>query len=365
MYNVTIPAGVVAGQEFQVNAGGQMLSVVCPAGMAGGMALQVQGPAAPAPVAVATGNPAVAAAPGAGGQITFAPSQTPAQVVVQNLPTIPPAGDVLSLPEPVRQLMDQSGPTFLVRQDMDFLEFVTGFQRQNRYRIASKPEDFPEGEWADKLFKNAPQVLNAREESECIERVFCGSKREFTMHMHAGPDSSFPELYKYERPFRCTLNCCCVQLNDPEIETMTLENNKIGTVVQDYRFIDWCCGKTFWHVKDSNDEIKYVVENDVCNCDNCCAPSLCCPVRTFRILDPTETTQVGTLQNVHSGCTGRGLVQGTDNYKLDFPENCTAEHKALLLSATFLLEYVYFEKQPGNDNNSTGSPGFMGGFDMS
>ena len=52
MYAVQIPDGVSAGQQFQVNVGGQLMSVPVPAGYGHGMTINVQAPPQVAPTPV-------------------------------------------------------------------------------------------------------------------------------------------------------------------------------------------------------------------------------------------------------------------------------------------------------------------------
>lgn len=82
-YNVLIPDGVKPGQQFQTSLGGNIVPVVCPAHLSGGMTMQVTHPAQQAsaiPVAAAIpfSPPVVSAYPAA------LPAQPPVKVNVNN-----------------------------------------------------------------------------------------------------------------------------------------------------------------------------------------------------------------------------------------------------------------------------------------
>jgi hypothetical protein len=118
---------------------------------------------------------------------------------------------------------------------------------------------------------------------------------------------------------------------------------KIGTTTQDWRFWQAMCLKRYWKVTDGQDVHQYTVVDDMCCNENCCAPSPCAPVRELAIYKPDEQEVVGSLQNLFPGCNMR-MFANTDSYKLTFPEDASADQKAMLLAATFLIEYQLFEK---------------------
>ena len=58
---------------------------------------------------------------------------------------------------------------------------------------------------------------------------------------------------------------------------------------------------------------------------------------------------VGEIAKKWRGWLAEGLTD-TDTFKIEFPDNIDVTTKALLMGATMLVDYMYFEKK--NDNNS-------------
>lgn len=60
------------------------------------------------------------------------------------------------------------------------------------------------------------------------------------------------------------------------------------------------------------------------------------------------------MLNVFPGCNCRGLFSRADNLSVSFPQSASAELRAVLLSAAFLLDYMIFEKPQSDDQNAGG-----------
>ena len=50
------------------------------------------------------------------------------------------------------------------------------------------------------------------------------------------------------------------------------------------------------------------------------------------------------------GCNFRGLCTRADNLQLAFPSTAPPEHRAALLGAAFLIDYIFFEKGTGDSH---------------
>jgi hypothetical protein len=59
---------------------------------------------------------------------------------------------------------------------------------------------------------------------------------------------------------------------------------------------------------------------------------------------------VGEISKQWRGC-GVETLTDMDTFKIEFPDNCDLATKSLLLGATMLVDYMFFEKQ-NQDNNS-------------
>ena len=97
-----------------------------------------------------------------------------------------------------------------------------------------------------------------------------------------------------------------------------------------------------------------MIERDVCCNANCLAPTCCCPIHKLNIKDSSEQNVVGSLENIFPGCSLRTLCCGNliDNYRLQFPATASAEDKANILGALFLIDYMIFANASEDQHNS-------------
>lgn len=243
----------------------------------------------------------------------------------------------------------QDVPALLIKQKMDKLEiFCPALQKRNKYKIAALSDiNNPEFDqkWSKKDFKASPELLKAKEESDCLCRICLMKWREFTMDISS--EATGNVVYKIMRPFKCTLLCCCVMINPQELSISDDQGNVIGRTVQDWQCLPAMCGKTYLKVEDKDGNTQYNIEHNQCcnaNAFNPAVPCLC-PVNHFSIMSADMTQEVGGLDNIFPGCNFEGLCSpDTDNYKLTFPTDATPDQKAMLLGSTVLIEYLFFEK---------------------
>lgn len=249
---------------------------------------------------------------------------------------------------PGAQIM-QDVPALLIKQKMDKLEILCpALQKRNKYKIAALTDiNHPEFDktWSKNAFKAAPELLKAKEESDCLCRVCFMNYREFTMDIEA--EATGNVVYKIMRPFKCTMMCCCFMLNPQELTITDDQGSVIGRTVQDFQCVPFLCGKQYFKVEDKGGDVQYNIERNMCCNDNCCNPACpcLCPVQHFSIMSADMTQEVGGLDNIFPGCNFEGLCSpDTDNYKLTFPTDSSPDQKAMLLGATILIEYLLFEK---------------------
>ena len=84
----------------------------------------------------------------------------------------------------------------LVKQKVEILEVMTGFETANKYKV---------------LNSMGQEVYKAKEKSNYCTRNYCGASRPFGMEIK---DNQGNEVIHLERPLRCTscLCPCCLQL---------------------------------------------------------------------------------------------------------------------------------------------------------
>lgn len=255
----------------------------------------------------------------------------------------------------------QDLPGILVRQDLQLLEeFVSCFERQNKYKLCAAVPSDNGGNPTDLEFKALPAVLHAREKSSFFCRFCCANRREFTMGLFPGNtprDPHWPEgvppMLTIHRPFKCTiLLCCCCMLWPQELSVSGARGEAIGKVVNDFRCLDAFCKCTWWaKAFDANGTHRYSFEAPLCG-ENCFAPSCCNETFTVSIRSgENENNVLSYLKNVWPGCNFRGLCSANaDNYVLDFPQGASPHEKALILGGLFLIDFELFERT----NNDSG-----------
>ncbi|XP_023568703.1 phospholipid scramblase 1-like [Octodon degus] len=74
---------------------------------------------------------------------------------------------------------------------------------------------------------------------------------------------------------------------------------------------------------------------------SCCCKSCCLQ----KLLSLEEEIVIGRISKP---CTGsvRGLLTNADKFRIQFPINLDVKSKALILGASFLIDYMYFEICP-------------------
>lgn len=157
----------------------------------------------------------------------------------------------------------------LVKQKVEVLEVVTGFETQNKYKV-----------------KNAlgQDVFKAKEDSNFCARYCLGPARPFKMHII---DYRGVEVIRLDRPYRCSSCCCfcCLQ----ELEVMSpVTNERLGSVKQ-------ACS-----LFTPNYEIYDEQENHVFNVTGPCCQIKCCSDIVFPITD-ADDNEVGRITKQWSG----------------------------------------------------------------
>jgi hypothetical protein len=70
----------------------------------------------------------------------------------------------------------------------------------------------------------------------------------------------------------------------------------------------------------------------------------------FKIQSADGADTGASIRNVFAGCNFRGLCTRADNLQLAFPATAPPEHRAVLMGAAFLVDYLYFEQGSGGSN---------------
>ena len=279
------------------------------------------------PMMAQPGQPMMAPA-----QPMMVPQQLAPQVIVQQ------PMQQMSAP-PLNHFLDAS--TFVtVKQEVEILEVITGFETENEYQIIG----------IDASTLQPGVIGKAFEQSDCCTRQLCGSQREFEMRIQCaygnGPKI---DVLSLERPFRCCQSPCCCLLQELTVHKVANQFDPNGMVLGKVEEIWSACGPRM-NVLDSAGNVLYMVEGPCIRCDNCF-----CDV-TFELKAGGPDGPVVGILKKQAGDALTETFTDADTFGLQYPQGCPTEHKALLLSVVFLIDMMFFEK--GNDDSDMG-----GGFD--
>lgn len=235
----------------------------------------------------------------------------------QHPPPCPPGLEYLTM-------LDQ----LLVNQTVEMLEVFTGFETTNKYVI-----------------KNSigQMVYYAREESDCCVRNCCGPRRKLELRI---VDNVSRQVIHIKRRFACQSCLCPCWLQ--KIEVSSPPGVAIGYVEQ-----NWNPVFPSFTVKDSSDEPVLTIKGPFWT------SSCCCRDVKFRIMSANGSVKVGKIYKQWSGMAKETFTDA-DNFAITFPMDLDVRIKAVILAATFLIDYMYFESTDSKNRvkvqNASGVP---------
>jgi hypothetical protein len=191
----------------------------------------------------------------------------------------------------------------LVKQRIEPLEILVGFETENKY---------------DCHFGNGILAC-AVEDSNFFGRWFLGNKRPFKMHIFFKDNKK--EFIRLERPYKFYFE---------EVNVFdAITNTKIGKVKRNFAV----CEKELT-VYDENNTLQYKIISPFCD--------------WWSFYIEKDGQRVGEIKKKWAGFL-QEFVTDADNFGTQFPKDASPKQKALIFSATFLIDFLYFETN-GNDN---------------
>ncbi|XP_054152997.1 phospholipid scramblase 1-like [Oppia nitens] len=261
-------------------------------------------------------------------------AQTSRQRRVLTPPQQPISPQPMPLPTPASNLRPIGCPQgleyllyvdqLLVKQKVELLEVLTGFETNNQYDIQNN------------LGQN---IYLASENTDCCTRCCCGPNRAFEMRIMAANQQ---EVMHLTRPLRCD-NCycfCCLQY----VRVESPPGQLIGHVEQ-----QWSCLRPAYRVIDANGEVILKILGPFCTF------SIFCQDVEFQVVSKNGDIKVGRITKQWSGILKETFTDA-DIFGVVFPLDMDVKAKACLLAATILIDYMFFEKK-GNDEKDR--PGMM------
>jgi hypothetical protein len=220
-----------------------------------------------------------------------------------------------------------------IHQQIEMVEIFTGYEVPNRYHVLGQD-----------LNGQYKYLFKCKEDSTCCQRQFCtSSQREFKMLIkHIQNQSMFSQGFENifsiaNKPYNCS--CCC--LCRPYMECNYSDGTNIGLVEHPFTF----CNPKFY-ILDNNNTLKYTINCDCCQCGYLCANNFCGKLSNclFEISDSNGVN--GNIQKLPA--KGLQIISDADSYDIRFPTTASPSEKLLIIFATLLIDYMFFEYSPGD-----------------
>jgi len=212
----------------------------------------------------------------------------------------------------------------LAQQKVDMLEVFTGWEQNNRYVIRNSA---------------AQQVYFAFENTDTCMRVCCGPKRGFTIHI---VDNLNQEVMRLSREFKCCAGCswcagCCEGCTF-EVSVQTATGEVLGYVRQKRTFY-----KPYFDILDAERKTVLQIQGPCCLFNG----PLCPCDSEFQVVSNDGNNTVGKIAKQYGGFV-QEMFTTADNFAVDFPMDLNVRVKATLLSALFLIDFMFFEQKNNN-----------------
>uniref|UniRef100_A0A7S1NIN7 Phospholipid scramblase n=1 Tax=Eutreptiella gymnastica TaxID=73025 RepID=A0A7S1NIN7_9EUGL len=228
-------------------------------------------------------------------------------------------------------------------QRVSLTEALTGCEVKNKYFLTNIPQGVPEvveAEWLRNFRETNQPLVDAREQSECLERVCCPLFRGFQMDFqepHSGQ-----VLMSIDRPFNCDpchlppMLMCATQ----ELFLKDGNGQRVAHAREEVNNCSQCCVRTY-HAMDANGNVLYHLKASECGTSqgsNCCAPTCCNQTYDVDIFTP-DGKLVAVSPFVWPGCNCGGLTD-VSNFAIRFPQDANETQRASIVAAMFLVEYT-------------------------
>jgi hypothetical protein len=249
-------------------------------------------------------------------------------------------GELMQLvPDVLNELSENQ--EIVIEQKIELLEVLTGCESSNRYNIYLLDKD-----------KTKKFLFKCKEQSNWCCRNCCFSNmKSFDLKMVHIINSNKNINYKkaiaeFNKNFKCTCLCCPRQKMEGyifgESENGTKKIKKpIGGVIEE------CSFGSFLLVYGSNDEIRWKIYSEYCQCGFCCKDTSLgkCYEVDFWIYDGKSDIKINKpVGNIHKVFKGLSeLMTDSNAFILTFPKKATPIERLMLIGAVIMIDYRYFE----------------------
>lgn len=128
-----------------------------------------------------------------------------------------------------------------------------------------------------------------------------------------------------------------------------MDKKVIGKIIDDYR----CCDMSL-DIYDQNSIAKFKIVGGCCQCAMMCKKyetcyEICYYIYPSKCQSENPKNSVGKIVRQKKEYT-KSIFTDADNFEIYFPETATAYDKLMIIGATLMLDYTYFEESPVDPN---------------
>ena len=213
----------------------------------------------------------------------------------------------------------------------------------------------------------AYHLFNTKETSPPCSHDCCANQaREINLNIFnltLDPQEKNRKIQKFvtiRKGCRCAFSCLCACCSRPTFTVETPIDN-LGKIIETRTV----CAPII-HVQDINEDIIYVITTTGGNCGFCCRDQCCdnrkCASCDFIIYDGNDEEMknpLGTIKKDHK--SGRKMMPDYDQLKVVFPPGISCQNKILLVCASLVIEYLYFQNF-SNTKRCRGAPRFLNSY---
>lgn len=151
----------------------------------------------------------------------------------------------------------------------------------------------------------------------------------------------------FDRPYKCTCYC----FNRPQMTGKISQNDlPLGRIYMPCT----CCDPRF-NLYNNKEQLRYKITADCCQCGFFCKAGCGrCGEVLFTIHNSNKTdctieNKDGSIKKCNAGL--QELISDADNFEIVFPIDASPEEKFMLIGATLMLDYAFFEDNGSNNSN--------------
>lgn len=245
----------------------------------------------------------------------------------------------------VEQIMNTVVTGFYIKQRMDAMEIITGFDMANRYYVHELAPRGPDGKAHMKV------LFECHEASDFVERNFapqgCRAIDVDIRKWISGPEIPDRDIaIRLEKECQCTCYCA----NRPMMKVFLTERGQklyLGQIVD-----PWDCCNYAFDIEDAQGNKRFHVEAGCCQLGfHCKCPCEPCERIEFDLYSGDKQEKHIPILKLGTGNCFKNAVSTADNFTVTFPPNCLWTDKVLLMAALLMIDYMMFETKEENNRN--------------